>query len=72
MARDSYIFIIDGQPCQLYYCRHSEYNYLEAIQQILDRGVQKCNRTGTDTLSIFGMQMRYNLRDGKINSLHSG
>ena len=45
--------------------RHSEYNYLEAIQEIIDHGVRKSNRTGTDTLSIFGMQMRYNLRDGK-------
>ncbi|WAR02731.1 TYSY-like protein [Mya arenaria] len=43
--------------------RHSEYNYLDAIQQIIDHGVRKSNRTGTDTLSIFGMQMRYNLRD---------
>ena len=46
--------------------RHSEYNYLNAIQEIIDHGVRKSNRTGTDTISIFGMQMRYNLRDGKI------
>lgn len=43
--------------------RHSEYNYLEAIQEIIEHGVRKNNRTGVDTLSIFGMQMRYNLRD---------
>ena len=51
----------------IYTYRHSEYNYLEAIQQIINRGVRKSNRTRTDTLSIFGMQMRYNLRDGKID-----
>lgn len=42
---------------------HSEYRYLDAIQEIIDHGSQRGNRTGTDTLSIFGMQMRYNLRD---------
>lgn len=45
--------------------RHSEYNYLDAIQEIINHGVRKHNRTGVDTLSIFGMQMKYNLRDGK-------
>ncbi|XP_069132759.1 thymidylate synthase-like isoform X3 [Argopecten irradians] len=43
--------------------RHDEYKYLDAIQQILDHGIRKTNRTGVDTLSIFGMQMRYNLRE---------
>ncbi|KAK6184403.1 hypothetical protein SNE40_001937 [Patella caerulea] len=42
--------------------RHDELQYLEAIQQIIRRGVKRGNRTGVDTLSIFGMQMRYNLR----------
>ncbi|XP_064601869.1 thymidylate synthase-like [Liolophura sinensis] len=43
--------------------RHDEYNYLTAIQQILDHGHRKSNRTGTDTLSLFGVHMRYNLRN---------
>ncbi|XP_060085352.1 thymidylate synthase-like [Ylistrum balloti] len=43
--------------------RHDEKHYLDAIQQILDYGTRKTNRTGIDTLSIFGMQMRYNLRE---------
>ncbi|XP_033751747.1 thymidylate synthase-like [Pecten maximus] len=43
--------------------RHDEEHYLDAIQQILDNGTRKSNRTGTDALSIFGMQMRYNLRE---------
>ncbi|XP_041366069.1 thymidylate synthase-like [Gigantopelta aegis] len=42
--------------------RSDEFQYLEAIQQIIDHGVRKGNRTGTDTFSIFGMQMRYNLK----------
>ncbi|OWF44957.1 Thymidylate synthase [Mizuhopecten yessoensis] len=43
--------------------RHDEEHYLDAIQQIFDHGTRKSNRTGIDTLSIFGMQMRYNLRE---------
>ncbi|XP_013397041.1 thymidylate synthase [Lingula anatina] len=44
--------------------RHEEYNYLDAIQHIIDHGSKKEDRTGTGTLSVFGMQMRYSLRDG--------
>ncbi|XP_071100195.1 thymidylate synthase-like isoform X2 [Haliotis cracherodii] len=43
--------------------KHDERQYLDAIEEIISRGVRRENRTGTDTLSIFGMQMRYSLRD---------
>ncbi|GFO01289.1 thymidylate synthase [Plakobranchus ocellatus] len=43
--------------------RHDEYQYLDAIQEIIDRGSLRSNRTGIDTKAIFGMQHRYNLRD---------
>jgi thymidylate synthase len=38
--------------------------YTDLLQDILDNGVTKQDRTGTGTLSVFGRQIRHKMSDG--------
>lgn len=38
--------------------------YLDIVRQVLEHGEPKADRTGTGTLSLFGLQARYDLREG--------
>ena len=44
---------------------HDEYQYLNLISSVLNKGSRKLDRTGTGTLSLFGTQSRYSLKNGK-------
>jgi thymidylate synthase len=38
--------------------------YTELLQDIIDNGIKKQDRTGTGTISVFGRQIRHDMKDG--------
>jgi thymidylate synthase len=39
-------------------------DYTNLLQDILDNGITKSDRTGTGTISVFGRQIRHDMKDG--------
>jgi thymidylate synthase len=46
--------------------RHPEFQYLDLMQQILDRGDRRVDRTGVGTLSVFGAMCRFDISGGEV------
>lgn len=46
--------------------RHPEYQYIDIIRHLLDKGDKRIDRTNVGTLSTFGAMMRFDLSDGTL------
>ncbi|MGO8661531.1 thymidylate synthase [Rhizobium ruizarguesonis] len=44
--------------------RHPEYQYLDIVEHVLNKGDRRIDRTGVGTLAMFGAMMRFNMSDG--------
>src|SRR5688572_8732772 len=55
------VFSDSARPC---WYAHRMRPYLDLLRHVLATGERRTDRTGVGTLSVFGTQTRYDLRDG--------
>ena len=49
-----------------YYKNTEELQYLNIVENVINNGIYKEDRTGTGTVSMFGVQMKFNLRNNTL------
>ncbi len=52
--------------CHYIYENKEENNYLKLMKNILKNGIEKGDRTGTGTRSLFAQSLKYDIRDGRL------
>lgn len=56
----------ENKENEQYVKRHEEYQYLDLVREVIHKGKTKMDRTNVGTVSIFGAQSRYSLRNNTL------